>query len=193
MFIKHHHFFKKRSPSETSSTNGGGVGGDGGQKPYTRQSSNSKLSQAELQAKINNHLSIGLASRAGTSESNPKSSDDQTKVSSQPVQPPPPNDQIISNESKEDEKSDIKVIDSTDEKTGTAIRTSIENRVKTNETVKVCKAGEQIDVQETDDAIIKKITTKTRTTKSVIKTTTTTTTKKGIFRVQCREFRECFI
>ena len=95
---------------------------------------------------------------------------------------PPQSDQIISNESKEDEKSDIKVIDSTDEKTGTAIRTSIENRVKTNETVKVCKAGEHVDVQETDEAIIKKITTKTRTTKSVIKTTTTTTTKKGILR-----------
>lgn len=89
------------------------------------------------------------------------------------------NGEIISDESKEDEKSDIKVIDSTDEKTGTAIRTSIENRTKTNENVKVCKAGEHVDVQETDDAIIKKITTKTRTTKSVVKTTTTTTTKKG--------------
>ena len=52
--------------------------------------------------------------------------------------------------------------------------------MKTNENVKVCKGDDVVDVQETDDAIVKKITTKTRTTKSVVKTTTTTTTKKGI-------------
>lgn len=130
------------------------------QKPYSRQSSNSKLSQAELQAKINSHLNLG-EKRPATAAANGGGGE------------------VISDESKEDEKSDIKVIDSTDEKTGVAVRTSIENRMKTNENVKVCKAGEQVDVQETDDAIIKKITTKTRTTKSVVKTTTTTTTKKG--------------
>ena len=87
---------------------------------------------------------------------------------------------VISDESKEDEKSDMKVIDSTDEKTGQLIRTSIENKMRTNENVKVCKGDGVVDVQETDDAIVKKVTTKTRTTKSVVKTTTTTTTKKGI-------------
>ena len=87
---------------------------------------------------------------------------------------------LISNENKEDEKSDIKVIDSTDEKTGMAIRTSIENKIKTNENVKVLKTDNIVDITETDDAIVKKITTKTRTTKSIVKTTTTTTTKKGI-------------
>jgi hypothetical protein len=52
--------------------------------------------------------------------------------------------------------------------------------MKTNENVKVCKGDNIVDVQETDDAIVKKVTTKTRTTKSVVKTTTTTTTKKAI-------------
>jgi hypothetical protein len=51
--------------------------------------------------------------------------------------------------------------------------------MKTNENIKVCKDDEKVEVNETEDAIIKKITTKTKTTKSVIKTTTTTTVKKG--------------
>ena len=82
--------------------------------------------------------------------------------------------------SNEDEKSDSKVIDSKDEKTGLNIRTNIENNMKLNENVKICKADNVVQVKETDDAVVKKITTKTRTTKSVVKTTTKTTTKKGI-------------
>lgn len=127
---------------------------------YTRQTS--KMSQAEMQAKINSHLNLNKAQRPASSG---------IKMTQN----------IISDESKEDEKSDFKVIDSTDEKTGLAVRTSIENKMKTNENVKVCKADNVVDVQETEDAIVKKITTKTRTTKSVVKTTTTTTTKKSIF------------
>lgn len=129
-------------------------------------SSSAKLSQAEMQAKINNHLSINLNNGQSNGTNGRNGTTDPTQ-------------KVISDETKEDEKSDVKVIDSTDEKTGLAIRTSIENKMKTNENIKVCKGDERVDVQETDDAIIKKITTKTKTTKSIIKTTTTTTTKKG--------------
>jgi hypothetical protein len=134
--------------------------GDEEGKSHTAVSSNgtssNKVSQAEMQAKITSHLQF---SHPVTSEADKKN--------------------IIKDETKEDEKSDIKIIDSTDEKTGQAIRTSIENKMKTNENIKVLKGDETVDVKETDDAIIKKITTKTKTTKSVVKTTTTTTTKKG--------------
>jgi serine/threonine protein kinase len=134
-----------------------------------------KLSQAEMQEKINNHLSINLS----------RNNRDKSKIDDEKTNKKSENDlkitqNVISDESKEDEKTDFKVIDSTDEKTGMAIRTSIENKMKTNENIKVCKADNIVDVQETDDAIVKKITTKTRTTKSIVKTTTTTTTKKGI-------------
>jgi len=123
-------------------------------------SDNDDHKKEQIQAKINDHLAINLD----------KSS---SALSSGPVE-------ILKNESKEDEKSDFKVIDSKDAKTGMAIRTEIENKIKTNENVKVCKTDSKVDVQETEDAIIKKVTSKTRTTKSVVKTTTTTTTKKGI-------------
>lgn len=122
----------------------------------TNSASSCKLSQAQMQAKIDNHL--------GITQTSDNTIDDQN---------------VISNETKQDEKSDFKVIDSTDEKTGRSIRTSIENKMRTNENVKVCKADNVVDVQETDDAVVKKITTKTKTTKKVIKTTTTTTTKKS--------------
>ena len=124
---------------------------------FTTNSNSNKLSHAEMEAKISNHLSFNnQKADGGVDKKN-----------------------IIKDETKEDEKSDIKIIDSTDEKTGLAIRTSIENKMKTNENIKVCKGDETVDVKETDDAIIKKITTKTKTTKSVVKTTTTKTTKKG--------------
>ena len=116
--------------------------------------------EAKLQAKINEHLSINKdKSKEGKGEALAQN--------------------VIKDETKEDEKSDMKIIDETDEKTGLAIRTSIENKYKTNENLKVCKADNVVDVQETEDAIVKKITSKTRTTKSVVKTTTTTTTKKS--------------
>ena len=132
-----------------------------------------------MQAKINDHLSIRLKNSACFNNGNNNSMNETKKIFK---------DQdfvlldknLISDESKSDEKCDFKVIDSTDEKTGIAIRTSIENKMKSNENVKVCKSDNVVDVQETDDAVVKKITTKTRTTKSVVKTTTTTTTKKGI-------------
>jgi hypothetical protein len=139
-------------------------------KPSTSSSHSSqaqrqnKVSQAEMQAKINSHLSFSHLNAAANSEVDKKN--------------------IIKDETKEDEKSDIKIIDSTDEKTGQAIRTSIENKMKTNENIKVLKGDETVDVKETEDAIIKKITTKTKTTKSVVKTTTTTTTKKGTLRIE---------
>jgi hypothetical protein len=129
--------------------------------PPNSSSGSAKLTQAELQAKINDHLKIN-SNKSGDNNNNNLDKKN-----------------IIKDETKEDEKSDIKIIDSTDQKTGLAIRTSIENKMKTNENIKVCKDDEKVEVNETEDAIIKKITTKTKTTKSVIKTTTTTTVKKG--------------
>ena len=126
--------------------------------------SNGQLSQAQIQTKIDNHLAINHKSET---ELNSKETTDKLGLN------------VISDVSNEDEKSDSKVIDSKDEKTGMAVRTSIENTMKLNENVKVYKGDNIVDVHETDDAIVKKITTKTRTTKSVVKTTTTTTTKKG--------------
>jgi hypothetical protein len=143
-----------------------------------------------MQAKINDHLSIRLKNSACFNNSNNSSMNENKKIFK---------DQdsvlldknLISDESKSDEKCDFKVIDSTDEKTGIAIRTSIENKMKSNENVKVCKSDNVVDVQETDDAVVKKITTKTRTTKSVVKTTTTTTTKKGILLSDLQVFSLC--
>lgn len=146
-----------------------------------------------MQAKIDDHLSIRLKNSAcftnnttnesATNENNKKIFKDQDSVLL--------DKNLISDESKSDEKCDFKVIDSTDEKTGIAIRTSIENKMKSNENVKVCKSDNVVDVQETDDAVVKKITTKTRTTKSVVKTTTTTTTKKGILLTDLQVFSFC--
>ncbi len=132
--------------------------------------------EAKMQAKINDHLSIKLKNSAFFGGSDQTHSQKATNGGSSAKM----YNDLISDETKSDEKCDVKVIDSTDEKTGIAIRTSIENKMKSNENVKVCKADNVVDVQETDDAVVKKITTKTRTTKSVVKTTTTTTTKKGI-------------
>lgn len=154
-----------------------------------------KLSKAELEAKINDHLSLNLSKSTSLNNSSsdfflPKlrssqntqenNTDSIGTVSNSSLREDELRN-LISNENKEDEKSDLKVIDSTDEKTGIAIRTSIENKIKTNENVKVLKTDNIVDIKETDDTIVKKITTKTRTTKSIVKTTTTTTTKKGIF------------
>lgn len=120
------------------------------------------MTAADVQAKIDSHLAINLNKNCNVE------GDDKLNL--------PKN--VISDVSNEDEKNDSKVIDSTDEKTGMAIRTNIDHNMKLNENVKVCKA-DNVDVKETDEAIVKKITTKTRTTKSVVKTTTKTTTKKG--------------
>lgn len=140
------------------------------------QNSDENCDDTQMQAKINDHLSFKLKNSACFGKD---SNENTTKSSLNAKFDDPKN--LISDETKSDEKSDIKVIDTTDEKTGLAVRTSIENKMKSNENVKVCKADSAVDVQETDDAIVKKITTKTRTTKSVVKTTTTTTTKKGTF------------
>jgi serine/threonine protein kinase len=121
---------------------------------------------ASMRDKINSHLAIKLDKSAVISSSGGGRRESMKN--------------IISDESKEDEKIDSKIINETDEKTGIAIQTNIENKLRTNENIKVCKGDDKIEVEETDDAIVKKVTTKTRTTKSIVKTKTTTTTKKGL-------------
>lgn len=138
------------------------------------ENSDDNCDDTQMQAKINNHLSIKLQNTTCFDNTDNKSQ--HTKQTDKLFAD---SKNLVSDETKSDEKCDVKIIDSTDEKTGIAIRTSIENKMKSNENVKVCKADNVVDVQETEDAVVKKITTKTRTTKSVVKTTTTTTTKKG--------------
>jgi len=121
-----------------------------------------EMSAEQLQARIDSHLTIDLDKSLNVTAADRLLSRN-----------------VISDVSNADEKSDSKVIDTRDEKTGLAIRTNIENNVKLNENVKVCKADGVVETKETDEAIVKKVTTKTRTTKSVVKTTTKTTTKKG--------------
>lgn len=123
---------------------------------------NNDMTKEQLQAKIDSHLAIGLDRSLNLNPAD--------KLLEQ---------NVISDVSNADEKSDSKVIESKDEKTGMAILTNIDTDMKLNENVKVCKADNVVDVKETDDAIVKKITSKTKTTKSVVKTTTKTTTKKG--------------
>jgi hypothetical protein len=95
---------------------------------------------------------------------------------------------LVSHESKQFETSDVKTIEHVDEATGASVRTSITQNVNTNEDIKVCKVGQQEQVEQQDDgSIVKRITTKTRTMKTVKKTTTTTTSKKGI----CLGVRVC--
>ena len=183
---------QKYAGSNTSGSNSSEPNSNGSAKQSPKHSSAApdspsiKLSKAEMEAKINDHLSINLNKSANL---NSLTSDQRRATSSTGAGARSVGQEdlqnLISNENKEDEKSDIKVIDSTDEKTGMAIRTSIENKIKTNENVKVCKTDNVVDIKETDDAIVKKITTKTRTTKSVVKTTTTTTTKKGTSQSAC--------
>lgn len=119
---------------------------------------NNDMTADQLAARIKSHLTIGMAEADG---------DDLLAKN------------VISDVNNDDEKSDSKVIESRDEKTGLAIQTNIDTNLKLRENLKICKSDGVVDVKETDDAIVKKITTKTRTTKSVVKTTTKTTTKKG--------------
>jgi hypothetical protein len=85
---------------------------------------------------------------------------------------------LVSKETKQYQRSDSKSFEKIDEKTGTSIKSSIKNEVNTNEDIKISKINQEEQVQEGDDRIVKKITTKTLTTKKITKTTTTTT-KKG--------------
>ena len=87
---------------------------------------------------------------------------------------------VISHESKQFETNDVKTIEHVDETTGASVRTSIVQNVNTNEDIKISKVDEKEDIEQLDDMIVKRVTTKTRTMKTVKKTTTTTTSKKGI-------------
>ena len=86
---------------------------------------------------------------------------------------------LVSKETKQYQRSDSKSFEKIDEKTGTSIKACIKNEYNTNEDIKVHKINQEEQIQGSDDCIVKKITTKTLTTKKITKTTTTTT-KKGL-------------
>jgi hypothetical protein len=85
---------------------------------------------------------------------------------------------LVSKETKQYQRSDSKSFEKIDEKSGMSIKACIKNEYNTNEDIKIHKINKEEQIQEGEDCIIKKITTKTLTTKKITKTTTTTT-KKG--------------
>ena len=96
---------------------------------------------------------------------------------------PLPNEQIVSDQHLRSQASDIKVIESIDEITGQNVRTTMQNKVHTDENLKISKS-DNIQYEETDEGLLKKVTTKTRKMKQVIKTTTSSK-QKGILLVLC--------
>jgi len=93
---------------------------------------------------------------------------------------PLPNEQIVSDEHSRSQTSDTKVIESIDEITGQNVRTTVQNRVHTDENLKISKS-DNIQYEETEEGTLKKVTTKTRKMKKIVKTTTSSKQKGILF------------
>jgi serine/threonine protein kinase len=91
---------------------------------------------------------------------------------------PLPNEQIVSDQHSRSQTSDTKVIESVDEVTGQNVRTTVQNKVHTDENLKISKS-DNIQYEETEEGTLKKVTTKTRKMKKIVKTTTSSK-QKGI-------------
>ena len=91
---------------------------------------------------------------------------------------PLPNEQVVSDQHSRSQTSDRKVIESVDEITGQNVRTTVQNRVHTDENLKISKS-DTIQYEETEEGTLKKVTTKTRKMKKIVKTTTSSK-QKGI-------------
>jgi hypothetical protein len=91
---------------------------------------------------------------------------------------PLPNEQIVSDQHSRSQTSDTKVIESIDEVTGQNVRTTVQNKVHTDENLKISKS-DNIQYEETEEGTLKKVTTKTRKMKKIVKTTTSSK-QKGI-------------
>ena len=89
---------------------------------------------------------------------------------------PLPNEKVVSDQHARSETSDTKVVESVDELTGQSVRTTVQNKVHTDENLKISKS-DTIQYEETEEGTLKKVTTKTRKMKKVIKTTTTSKQK----------------
>ena len=97
------------------------------------------------------------------------------------MKPPLPNEQIVSDQHSRSQTSDTKVIESVDEITGQNVRTTVKNKVHTDENLKISKS-DNIQYEETEEGTLKKVTTKTRKMKKIVKTTTSSK-QKGILLV----------
>ena len=89
---------------------------------------------------------------------------------------PLPNEKLVSDQHARSETSDTKVVESVDELTGQNVRTTVQNKVHTDENLTVSKS-DTIQYEETEEGTLKKVTTKTRKMKKIIKTTTTSKQK----------------
>lgn len=91
---------------------------------------------------------------------------------------PLPNEQVVSDQHSRSQTSDTKVVESVDEATGQNVRTTVQNKVHTDENLKISKS-DNIQYEETEEGTLKKVTTKTRKLKKIVKTTTSSK-QKGI-------------
>lgn len=89
---------------------------------------------------------------------------------------PLPNEQVVSDQHSRSQTSDTKVIESVDEATGQNVRTTVQNKVHTDENLKISKSDD-IQYEETEEGTLKKVTTKTRKMKKIVKTTTSSKQK----------------
>lgn len=101
---------------------------------------------------------------------------------------PLPNEQIVSDQHSRSQTSDTKVYESFDQETGQNVRTTVQNKVNTDENLKILKS-DHIQYEETEEGTLKKVTTKTRKLKKIVKTTTSSK-QKGILLVYACE---CYI
>jgi hypothetical protein len=94
------------------------------------------------------------------------------------IKNPLPNEQVVSDQHSRSQTSDTKVTESVDEVTGQNVRTTVQNKVHTDENLKISKS-DNIQFEETEEGTLKKVTTKTRKMKKIVKTTTSSK-QKGI-------------
>jgi hypothetical protein len=99
------------------------------------------------------------------------------------IKNPLPNEQVVSDQHSRSQTSDKKVVESVDEITGQNVRTTIQNKVHTDENLKISKS-DNIQYEETEEGTLKKVTTKTRKMKKIVKTTTSSK-QKGILPCEC--------
>ena len=102
------------------------------------------------------------------------------------IKTPLPNEKVVSDQHLRSESSDTKVVEGIDELTGQNVRTTVQNKVHTDENLKISKS-DTIQYEETEEGTLKKVTTKTRKLKKIVKTTTTSK-QKGIVIVSACPF-----
>lgn len=111
-------------------------------------------------------------------ENNGKHNHHRSRTSASLIKAPLPNEQVVSDQHSRSQTSDTKVVESIDEITGQNVRTTVQNTVHTDENLKISKSDD-IQFEETEEGTLKKVTTKTRKMKKIVKTTTSSK-QKGI-------------